>query len=249
MLIDWGHMGDLRTTINHRSVSCLKLLNEREQHLCPQTSCGASKKQPNPTWIMGKCFLCSPWLAGSPVQPAPHYRVSPEHGDRAWVSKYLDSQCFQQYFPLKVCRVSCLDTSDWERPEQAVKHAGWMENTMTASAFEANRVWCLTSWFNMGLQPEFLLVSCKGAIWLVMCSNFPFWRLICWKICAADVKSWIFNAFYCCSLFFYYKKTRRSKEHIIAKCISMTSRKFLLVIPLLKDSSVSSSNVAKTELG
>lgn len=106
-------MGDLRTTINHRSVSCLKLLNAREP------------------------------LAGSPAQPAPLYRESLEHGDRARLSKYLQTaNVFGSIlgFPSRVCRGACLDTSGGERPARAEERAGWMENTTAVAAFEANQV-------------------------------------------------------------------------------------------------------------
>lgn len=109
MLIDWGHMGDLRTTINHGSVSCLKLLNAwepaREQHLCAQTSCGASETQPDTNygealpWEPAPCALPAPPAGGEHrATCTPCYGEWPEHGDGARVSKYLDSWCFWQYF-------------------------------------------------------------------------------------------------------------------------------------------------------
>lgn len=103
----------------------------------------------------------------------------------------------------------CWDASGWEHPAECT---GSMRSATAVTLFEGNPVWCLTSWFSMGLQPEFLLVSCKGAMQLVMSNNVLLWSLICWKICAADVKSWIFNAFCCCSLFFYYRKQGGQKS-------------------------------------
>lgn len=210
MLTDWGHMGDLRTTINHGSVSCLKLLSAREpareQHLCARTCCGASETQfhtlDEEALPWGTCFPAFP-PAGREPQPTciPLPGGSWSLGLWTW-RQPMSSEA--SWVPVWARRAGNARRGPWS--------AGRVGSTTTVAAFEANQVWCLTSWFSMGLQPEFLLVSCKGAIWLVMSNNFLFWRLICWKICAADVKSWIFNAFCCCTLFFSYRKQGGQKS-------------------------------------
>lgn len=126
---------------------------------------------------------------------------------------------------------------------------GYIRSTATVTECEDNQGWSHTFWFSRGLQPAFLLVSCKGAIPRVMSNNFLFWSLLGWEIWAAHVKSWISSAFQSSSIFFNWSKRRRSEDHTRAKYIPMTSSKFLPVILVWKDSSVSSSNVTKTELG
>lgn len=79
---------------------------------------------------------------------------------------------------------------------------GWIRSTATVSDYEDNQDWSHTFWFSRGRQPEFLSVSCKGVIRRVMSNNPLVWSLMCYEIWAAQVKSWIPNAFRSFSIFF-----------------------------------------------
>jgi len=211
MPIDWGHMGDLRTTINHWSVSCLKLLSAwepaREQHLSATVP-----PKSNLVQIKGTHHKKS-WLPTLPSAWGEHHAAcihsKGSQPNTKTEHRSLNLQAPHVFRGIWGFGGGCWDASGWEHPAEC---AGSIRNATAVTPFEGNPVWCLTSWFSMGLQPEFLLVSCKGAMQLVMSNNFLLWSLICWKICAADVKSWIFNAFCCCSLFFYYRKQGGQKS-------------------------------------
>lgn len=72
---------------------------------------------------MSSSSLHSLPLAESPTQPAPRHRESLEHGDKAWVSKYLDNPCF-----LAACWISYPGFAGepaWTRWDGNAQHRPW----------------------------------------------------------------------------------------------------------------------------
>lgn len=129
-------MRDLRTTINHGSVSCLKPFNAREpareQHLRAQAGCSASK--PSSIQTRGKHRHQHQLPALPPTTREPHTACTLSRGaTRAW-RKNPGLHIFRQpvYFGStldflpRVCRGACLDMPGWQRPAQAGSvQVGW----------------------------------------------------------------------------------------------------------------------------